>query len=142
MQIRLAEQDILRIVEDTDYYTFSNNIYDKHGDYGLISAVILQKQNDHLFIDNWFMSCRVLKRGVENFTLNTIVEAAKTIGIKKIIGEYIATSKNTIVKDHYKGLGFTSIEDNKWELEVDSFKELKTYIKTKEPWKLQKLSIK
>ena len=139
--IRYTEQDIICIAEDDNYYTFSNRISDKHGDYGLISAIILQKQGENFFIDTWFMSCRVLKRGVENFTLNTIVELANSIGVKKIIGEYIPTSKNAIVKDHYKGLGFIQTAD-KWELSVDSFQELKTHIKTKKTWKFQKLLIK
>lgn len=49
--------------------------------------------NETLFIDTWFMSCRVLKRGMENFTLNTLVDYARTNGFKKIIGEYLPTLK-------------------------------------------------
>ena len=85
-----------------------------------------------LFVDTWFMSCRVLKRGMENFTLNIMVEKARTAGYKKIIGEYIPTSKNSIVKDHYKDLGFSSICDSnsmQYYLELASYKERECYIK-------------
>lgn len=63
-----------------------------------------------LFVDTWFMSCRVLKRGMEHFTLNTIVDYAKANGYKRIIGEYLPTAKNKMVEHHYESLGFTRME--------------------------------
>lgn len=78
-----------------DHYTLSFTLEDKYGDNGLIAVVILQRENtDILFIDTWLMSCRVLKRGMENFVLNTIVELAKENGYVHLRGEYIATAKN------------------------------------------------
>jgi predicted enzyme involved in methoxymalonyl-ACP biosynthesis len=71
----------------------------------------MKKQDEEtLFVDTWFMSCRVLKRGMENFTLNTMVERAKIAGYKKIIGEFLPTPKNKMVEDHFASLGFTKIE--------------------------------
>ena len=80
---------------------------DKFGDNGLICVVVLQKENSEtLFIDTWLMSCRVLKRGMENFVLNTITIFAKNNGFISLKGEYLATPKNGIVKNHYRDLGF------------------------------------
>lgn len=80
---------------------------DKFGDNGLICVVILKEENSStLFIETWFMSCRVLKRGMENFVLNTLVNFANEKGFVNIKGEYVPTSKNEIVKDHYFNLGF------------------------------------
>ena len=70
------------------------------------------------------MSSRVLKRGMENFTLNNIVEYAKANGFKKIVGEYLPTPKNGMVAEHYTGLGFIKLEDTgtaQWVLDVDSY---------------------
>ena len=53
---------------------------------------------------------RVLKRGMENFTLNTIVDWAQRNGYKNIIGEYLPTLKNGMVANHYANLGFKKIE--------------------------------
>lgn len=44
------------------------------------------------------MSCRVLKRGMENFTLNTLVDYARSNGFKRIIGEYLPSAKNQMVE--------------------------------------------
>ena len=80
------------------------------------------------------MSCRVLKRDIENFALNTIVEYAKANGYKKIIGEYLPTTKNGMVAEHYTGLGFTKLEGTEtaqWELDVENYQNRECYIKTK-----------
>ena len=76
------------------------------------------------------MSCRVLKRTMEPFVLNTIVELAKKEGYTKLVGEYLPTAKNGMVKDHYKNFGFVEV-DGKWELELNSFNDLKCFIKAK-----------
>jgi FkbH-like protein len=127
---RYTEED-LDIVKDSDEYKgFSISLNDKYGDYGLIAVIILKKISGEqvYFIDTWLMSCRVLKRGIENLTLNKIVVTAGEAGIKKIRGEYIPTSKNGMVKEHYDKLGFMPIGENQWELNIDTFKERKHYI--------------
>ena len=118
--------------DDPNIVSLAFTLKDKFGDNGLIAVVILKKLNEEeLFIDTWFMSCRVLKRGMENFTLNKIVEIARKIGAKRIIGEYIPTLKNEMVKDHYKNLGFSSShKKNLYSLDVYSYKERKCYIKS------------
>src|SRR6185437_2582636 len=126
--VRYTEQDIERIARDDDYTTFTFSLEDKFGDYGLIGVIILKYRGDTAFIDTWFMSCRVLKREMENFMLNAIVENAKSKGIKQIVGEYIPTPKNELVKDHYKGLGFTE-KDGLWYLSTQKYKPFKNHIK-------------
>ncbi|WP_321439124.1 HAD-IIIC family phosphatase [uncultured Bacteroides sp.] len=127
--IRYTEGDINKLSKDPDYHCFSFTLEDKFGDNGLICIIIMQnKDHNNLFIDTWLMSCRVLKRGMENFTLNTIVEYAKTKGYKKITGEYLPTVKNLIVADHYSTLGFEPLNENRWVLDVDKYKKRDCYI--------------
>jgi FkbH-like protein len=126
--IRYTEADIEQMASAEDYFTFTFNLADKFGDNGLICVVILKKQNeDTLFIDTWFMSCRVLKRGMENFVLNTIVGFAKANKYSFLTGEYIPTAKNGIVEKHYQLLGFEK-KGNYWELPVDDFSERNFFI--------------
>lgn len=143
--VRYTEDQITSIENDPKQKSFAFTLEDKFGDNGLIAVVILQDiskeapstitpQPSTLFVDTWFMSCRVLKRGMENFTLNTIVEYAKANGYKKIIGEYLPTAKNGMVAEHYSGLGFTKLEGastSQWELDVDSYQNRECYIKVK-----------
>lgn len=125
--VRYSEIDIQNISQSPDYFTFAFTLEDKFGDNGLISVVILNQREKALFVDTWFMSCRVLKRGMEQFILNSIVDFAKENEFKSIIGEYIMTAKNEIVKDHYENLGFY-FEDGVWKLETENYKKLETSI--------------
>jgi FkbH-like protein len=126
--IRYTEADIERIRESKEFVTLAFHLKDKFGDYGLIGLIILQKLSSTVaFIDTWIMSCRVLKRGMEEFIVNQMVSAADRIGVERLLGEYIPTPKNKMVKDLYAGMGFTPCND-KWELELKTFKEFKTFI--------------
>ena len=135
--IRYTEADITSMAENPDVIDLSFTLEDKFGDNGLIAVVIMKKQDDEtLFVDTWFMSCRVLKRGMENFTLNTMVECAKKRGYKRIIGEYLPTPKNKMVEQHYSNLGFAPLEvtseEAKYVLTVDSYQPRECYITKKE----------
>jgi len=126
--MRYSDADIERLASSYDHYNFTFTLRDKFGDNGLISVVILHKENSEaLFIDTWLMSCRVLKRGMENFVLNTIACFAKEQGFITLKGEYLPTAKNGIVKDHYRDLGFCA-GGNFWILNVDTYKPKKNYI--------------
>ena len=130
--IRYTEADIERISNSKDYTTFSFTLEDKFGDNGLICVVILHHEDKRtLFIDTWFMSCRVLKRGMEDFVLNTIVDFAKENELTIIKGEYIPTKKNEMVKDHYLNLGFEKNESF-FSLEVKNYRNRKNHIKIME----------
>ena len=134
--VRYTEADIEAMAKDPDVIDLSFTLEDKFGDNGLIAVVIMKKQDaETLFIDTWFMSCRVLKRGMENFTLNTMVEFAKRKGYKKLMGEYLPTSKNKMVEQHYPDLGFSAIgSDNcsQYVLDVDGYIPQECYITKKE----------
>ena len=135
--IRYTEADIIAMAENPDVIDLSFTLEDKFGDNGLIAVIIMKKQDEEtLFIDTWFMSCRVLKRGMENFTLNTMVEYAKNRGYKRIVGEYIPTPKNKMVELHYPNLGFAQSEEAsdgvKYVLDVKGYQPRECYITKKE----------
>ncbi len=118
--VRYTEEEVAQLAADSGYITLSLTLEDKFGDHGLIAVVIMKQQDEHtLFVDTWIMSCRVLKRGMERFTLNAMVAEAKKRGVATIIGEYLPTKKNGIVKDHYCGLGFIEAGST-WVLDVES----------------------
>lgn len=128
--IRYTEDDIKRLADSDNYITIYFTLKDKFGDHGLISVMVLQKLNSStLFVDTWLMSCRVLKRGMEEYIINNMIEIAQTNGFEKIIGEYIPTPKNNMVKDIYEKMGFKKVEDHKFEVECNTYKMKQTFIK-------------
>ena len=126
--IRYTDAEVLNISQDNNHYTFSFTLEDKYGDNGLISAIILKHlDEENVFIDTWFMSCRVLKRGMENFVLNTIINFSKQKNYKYLIGQYLETPKNEMVKNHYFDLGFSE-NDSKWKLNITDYSTRETHI--------------
>ncbi len=129
--VRYTEADIASAAMAKDIFSFTFTLEDKFGNNGMICVIILKKENENtLFIDTWLMSCRVLKRGMENFVLNTITGFAKEKGFDFLKGQYIATAKNEMVKNHYADLGFEPSAAY-WILNVNEYGNKKCYIKTK-----------
>lgn len=128
--VRYTDGEIAALGASDKHVCLSFTLEDKFGDNGLICVIILERRDAKtLFVDTWFMSCRVLKRGMENFTLNTMVEYAKAHGFERIVGEYIPTQKNGMVKEHYTNLGFSPIGDNLYELNIQGYEPRECYIR-------------
>lgn len=133
--VRYTEAEIEMIAKDDSYITLYCCLRDKFGNHGLISVVIMDKpqfysdqDKDALFISEWLMSCRVLKRGMEEYIVNKIIEIAKANGYAKVVGEYIKTPKNAMVENIYSHLGFTEKGNGIFLAFVDEFNYNKTYI--------------
>ena len=64
--------------------------------------------------------------------MDVFVAKAKAMGAKKIIGIYLPTAKNAMVKNFYGEQGFTLLEESesgsKWELDVNNYKKQNTVI--------------
>lgn len=131
--VRYTEADVAEMAANPKVYSLTFTLKDKFGDHGLIAVVILREQDAKtLFVDAWFMSCRVLKRGMENFTLNKMIETAKLHGYGQIIGEYLPTAKNKMVEHHYTDLGFSPLagaDTAKFVLNVAEYQSKICYIK-------------
>ena len=125
--IRYSIDDLKNITINSNYLNFTIELNDKFGNYGLICIVILEKRNDDLFIDNWVISCRAFGRQVELLTINNITKIAKSNKFKRVIGEYIPTSKNGMVKNIYKNLGFR-LKEKLWVLDLSNSKYKKCEI--------------
>ncbi|MDR2082771.1 MAG: HAD-IIIC family phosphatase [Candidatus Ancillula trichonymphae] len=109
--IRYTEAEIEELLEDDVVKCIGICLADKFSEYGLISCIILRKDASKLFVNTWLMSCRVLKRGVEDLALEYIVQLAKSWGAEQIQGEYIPNKKNKMVQNFFSEQGFTKIAE-------------------------------
>lgn len=110
----------------TNRYTISKleEILDKGGaiykiqaqdcisDLGIIGLAVIIYDGERAIIDTFLMSCRALGRGIEQALLAHVVESefSKT-HVKRIIGKYFKTPKNSQVADFYINANF-STENN------------------------------
>jgi FkbH-like protein len=130
---RYAEADVAAMLGRPELLTFQFRLKDRFGDNGIISLLIGRREGDALWMDTWLMSCRVLGRQVEESVLNVLVSAAAEAGVQRIVGEYLPTAKNGMVREHYARLGFqpdAAGEDGtmRWSLAVADFKPYPTHV--------------
>ncbi len=131
---RHTDADVSAIMADPRSFGLQIRLLDRFGDNGIIAIVIGRTTAlDTITIDTWLMSCRVLGRGVERTTLNLVVDQARALGATRLIGEYVPTKKNGMVRDHYAKLGFAPLSHDESGastavLELTAFEPAKTFI--------------
>ena len=131
---RYTDREMEEVYESKRYIRLYGKLADKFGDNGVVSVVIGEKRDGELHIDLWLMSCRVLKRDMEQAMLDTLVEECRKWGIKTIYGYYYPTAKNGMVKELYGTFGFEKISENEngdtvWTLNTESYENQNRYIK-------------
>jgi FkbH-like protein len=130
---RRSEAEVLAVMNDPNFIGYSMRLKDRFGDHGLISIVIGKKVGDTMKIDTWLMSCRVLKRGVEEEGLHELVRLAKLKNCTRLEGVFLPTSKNEMVRDFYGRMGFTlkteSETKREFELRLENYQPIPTKIK-------------
>ena len=73
------------------------------------------------------MSCRVLGRGVEDAVLAELASKCLAAGKKALIGRFIPSGRNEMVRDHYAKLGFEE-EGDAWTLDLARFEPRKVHM--------------
>ena len=130
---RYTQTEMEEVWHSPNYIRLYGKLIDKFGDNGVVSVVIGEKREDTLHIDLWLMSCRVLKRDMEQAMLDTLVEKCRQNGISKIRGYYYPTKKNGMVRELYGTFGFTKINEDEngntvWELPIEGYENQNRYI--------------
>lgn len=126
--LRCSESDIKMMQMSEDYICLYGKLEDKFGDNGVVSVVSGQIEGEELHMRLWLMSCRVLKRGMEDAMLNALAGDAKDKGLSSIIGYYYPTPKNNMVRDFYSRMGFSKVSEDEdgntvWKLNLDSYEK-------------------
>jgi predicted enzyme involved in methoxymalonyl-ACP biosynthesis len=90
--------------------------------------IVKKESNEEWIIDTFLLSCRIIGRGVEETMLSQIIEKAKSLGVKRIKGEFISTSKNKPAENFYNNYGFKKIGDY-WIFDTNQKIETSDHIK-------------
>jgi FkbH-like protein len=106
---RRTEADCADLMNDPSFIPLYAKLSDRLGDHGLIAVVILERLEGELAIRDWLMSCRVLKRGVEQALMNEVFQQANGLGLARVTGEFIPTAKNHMVQDFFAQFGFEKV---------------------------------
>ena len=134
---RYTLSEMEEVAASAGHIRLYGRLADKFGDNGIVSVVIGRMEGDALHIELWLMSCRVLKRDMEYAMLDTLVDAARSHGIRRIVGYYYPTAKNGMVRELYKSFGFDLTESHEdgstvWELETAGYTHKNHVIQTEQ----------
>lgn len=108
---RYTLEEISGFERDPAYLCLAGRLRDRFADQGIVTAVIGEKRRNHLLMRLWLMSCRVLRRGLEDLMMNVVVEEARKMGCEKIYGIYHPTKRNGMVQSFYPERGFQCCEE-------------------------------
>jgi FkbH-like protein len=107
---RHSDVQIAAMAGDCDHRVAWLRLTDRFGDQGLVAAAILGKQEADAVVDTFVMSCRVMNRRVEQALMAHLAVEARAMGCGRLIGEFLLTRKNGIVRDFYRRLGFVELD--------------------------------
>lgn len=132
--LRCSEDEIRSMQDNPNYICLCGRLVDKFADNGIVTVVAGEQIGKELYIRLWLMSCRVLKRGMEDAMMNVLVDEAKKRGIEKIIGYYYPTAKNGMVKDFYGCMQFEKKDETDggnsvWDVDVNEYRDLDLHMR-------------
>ncbi|MBI4609346.1 MAG: HAD-IIIC family phosphatase [Candidatus Rokubacteria bacterium] len=106
---RYAEADLRRVLGDGSR-GLGLWLRDRFGENGLVGLCLLAPRGRAWEILGFWMSCRVLGRGVEQTLLAVALEEARRGGAEAVEGTFVPTAKNAPAAAFYPQQGFEPVE--------------------------------
>lgn len=113
--VRRDEAEVSKLVSSDAHRVYAAEVSDRFGDYGLVVVVVVVCMPDLWDLDTFLMSCRVLRRGVEDAILQCIADDAAAAGATTLRGAYRPTQKNGQVATFYSDHGFDEVGDGRFD---------------------------
>ena len=101
---RHTASEISNKIQFDNYECKTVNVRDRFGDYGLVGVLFYQMNTDHIRLDSFLLSCRVLGKGVEHHMLSSLARRALDAGIERLHLEYRASEKNVPLHTFYQSI--------------------------------------
>jgi FkbH-like protein len=102
---RYSVAEIEQLMSSDTHAVYSLVVSDKFGNAGLTGVTVMRYEGKAAIVENFFMSCRVIGRGVETSIWPRIVADAMRRGCIELRTVYLPTAKNAQVSDFYDRLG-------------------------------------
>jgi FkbH-like protein len=120
---RYAEGEIRRLAAAERSDVFALKVRDKVADLGLVGVAIVEYDGTTAAIDSFLLSCRAIGRGVEEALLAVLARhAVRARGAERLVGVYVPSAKNGMVREFYSRHGFTgptgTADAERWEYDL------------------------
>lgn len=105
---RRTEAQVEQLSRDPSWLSQVVRLRDRFADHGIIGVLLAQYRGEHLEVDTWLLSCRVIGRTVENEMMRQLIADAERLGCTTVSGSYLPTAKNAQVADLFARYGFAA----------------------------------
>ncbi|MHA2243689.1 MAG: HAD-IIIC family phosphatase [Candidatus Hodarchaeales archaeon] len=96
---RFKKSEIIEFQKSDKHRIFVTNLWDKYGGYGLIGTAITEENEAREWkLISFLFSCRAMGKAVEYNTLTYIQKVARKKKIKKLIGQFRRTDRNSAMQ--------------------------------------------
>ncbi|WP_448614094.1 HAD-IIIC family phosphatase [Modestobacter sp. URMC 112] len=102
---RYGVAEVERLVDSPAHAVYSLVVGDTFGSAGLTGAAVVRHDGERAHVEAFFLSCRVLGRGVETAVWPRIVDDAVASGCSELHADFVPTARNAQVSDFYDRLG-------------------------------------
>jgi FkbH-like protein len=114
--VRRDEAEVAALVASDGHRIYAAEVSDRFGGYGLVAVAVVATGSDRWDVDTFLMSCRVLRRGVEDAILQCIADDAVAAGAASLRGFYRPTQKNAQVATFYTDRGFSESGEGEYDV--------------------------
>ena len=119
---RYSKNDLLNILINKKYFLRLIHFKDKFGEHGIVGLFIIYTDTKEIIIKDFLLSCRVLFRKIEDFTISKIssiypkkkilIEYKKTVVNNKLVPKFLTKSYFKLYKRKEKNLEIYKITNN------------------------------
>ena len=109
---RYSEREIVDSMSSADTEVYSLVVLDRFGDAGLTGVVIMRYMGRTAHVESFFMSCRVIGRGVEFSIWEYLTRQAAARGCDEMLAQYKPTARNSLVERFFDELGMQRVDDS------------------------------
>lgn len=120
---RYSVPEVEQFMQCMNHAVYSLVVSDKFGSAGLTGVAVIHYDKAIAKVKNFFMSCRVIGRGVETCIWERILADAVKRGCTELHAEFIPSAKNAQVHDFYERLGMPLIKSD-----IDGVKSYSSHI--------------
>ena len=103
---RYSQSEVVALSRDADCEIFTVHVSDKFGKYGLVGVCIGFRRQGVYEIDTMLFSCRIMSRGVEDYTLSWVLNHAANDHFDRAVLRFIKGPKNNQMQAILKNYGF------------------------------------
>lgn len=104
---RYSVAGIERMMEGDTHAVYSLDVSDKFGKAGLTGVAVIRYEGSAAIVENFFMSCRVIGRGIETGIWSRVVANGVKLGCTELRAQFIPSAKNAQVADFFDRLGMS-----------------------------------